>query len=78
MAIVDQFQLSTLEHRDAQLAHHRLGLSYTRSGYGSRIPTHRMVRLPGSPRWRRVYICQWSNSGTCYVLHRNGDWTVIY
>jgi len=43
------------------------GLSYTASGYGRRIPTRHMVQIPGSPRWRRVYCCIYSNSGTCYV-----------
>ena len=43
------------------------GLSFTASGYGRRIPTSYMVQLPGSPRWRRVYCCIYSNSGTCYV-----------
>lgn len=43
------------------------GLSYTASGYGRRIPTAYMIRLPGSPRWRRVYCCIRGNSGTCYV-----------
>lgn len=45
----------------------RKGLSYTRDGYGRRIPTSYMIQLPGSPRWRRVYCCIYSNSGTCYV-----------
>jgi hypothetical protein len=41
------------------------GLSFTASGYGKRIPTRYMVRLHG--KWRRVYCCIHSNSGTCYV-----------
>jgi hypothetical protein len=43
----------------------RRGLSFTRSGYGRRIPTSRMVYLNG--KWRRVYCCIFSNAGTCYV-----------
>jgi hypothetical protein len=43
------------------------GLSFTRTGYGRRIPTRRMVRLPGDPRWRRVYCAVFGNNGTCYV-----------
>ena len=43
------------------------GLSFTASGYGRRIPTTRMLQLPGSPRWRRVYVCIYSNAGTAYV-----------
>lgn len=41
------------------------GLSYTASGYGARIPTRYMIRYLG--RWRRVYCCQYGNSGTCYI-----------
>jgi hypothetical protein len=41
------------------------GLSFTRSGYGSRIPTSWMVHVKG--KWRRVYCCIWSNIGTCYI-----------
>lgn len=41
------------------------GLSFTASGYGRRIPTRYMVRVRG--RWRRVYCCVYSNSGTCYI-----------
>ena len=42
------------------------GLSYTASGYGSKIPTDRMVRIFG--RWHRVYCSIFSNSGVCYVI----------
>jgi hypothetical protein len=48
--------------------------STTRSGYGRRIPTSRMVRLRG--RWRRVYCCIYSNIGTCYV-EQGKDWVVV-
>jgi hypothetical protein len=44
---------------------HERGLSYTTTGYGRRIPTQYVVRL--NNRWRRVYICIFSNSGTLYV-----------
>jgi hypothetical protein len=43
------------------------GRSFTATGYGRRIPTTRRVQLPGSPRWRRVYVCIYSNAGTAYV-----------
>lgn len=42
------------------------GLSYTASGYGSRIPTSRQV-LYGN-RWRRIYCTIYSNSGTCWIV----------
>ena len=44
---------------------HTAGKTYTATGYGRRIPTQYMVRL--NNRWRRVYICIFSNSGTCYI-----------
>ena len=65
------------------LPHHDMGLSYTASGYGDRIPTVYKVQLPGSTRWRRVYCCIHSNAGTLYVEHRGKlptdriEWTVI-
>lgn len=83
--IVAEHQLETLETREAPLWWHRQGLSYTASGYGRRIPTKHMVRLPGNPRWRRVYCCCWSNIGTCYVEAATRDpetgrrnWIVIW
>lgn len=48
--------------------HHKLGLSWTASGYGSKIPTQYMVRTVDS-KWRRVYCAIFSNSGTLYVMH---------
>ena len=76
MAIIKEYYLDDLEHKDALLPHHELGLSYTSSGYGRKIPTTHMVRFPGNPRWRRVYCCCWSNAGTCYVTSGK-DWIVI-
>lgn len=49
---------------------------YTATGYGRKLPTTRMVRLPGNPRWRRVYCCCYSNVGTCYVTDGK-NWIVI-
>lgn len=88
MTILTTYSLSDLEHKDAPLAHHKAGRQFTRSGYGSRIPTVHMVKLPGTKVWRRVYCCLWSNSGTCFVegakrtdpttgkTHR--DWIVVH
>jgi hypothetical protein len=50
--------------------HHVHGRSYTASGYGKRIPTPHMVFFNG--KWRRVYMCQYSNSGTAYI----GNWII--
>lgn len=74
--IIASYDLSELEHKQVLLPHQRLGLQYTRSGYGSRIPTTHMVKLPQGKRWRRVYCCVWSNAGTCYVSVGK-DWIVI-
>lgn len=38
------------------------------TGYGSKIPTRYMLKLDG--RWHRVYVMQYGNSGTPYVIHR--------
>lgn len=88
--IVARIPLCTLEQKDSPLWWHEKGRSYTTSGYGSKIPTPTMVRLPGSARWRRVYCCVWSNIGTCYVeakstsIHPEGDgrarrdWIVLF
>lgn len=75
--IVDRINLEDLETKEAPLWWHLAGLSYTASGYGRKIPTARMVRLPGSRRWRRVYCCIYSNAGTCYVTAPGGAWIVI-
>jgi hypothetical protein len=44
------------------------GLSYTATGYGSKIPTRFMVRTINQ-KWRRVYCAIFSNSGIYYVMH---------
>ncbi len=59
------FQTVSVPSKDAPLGWHEKGLSFTASGYGRRIPTRMKVRING--RWRRVYCCIFSNSGTCYV-----------
>jgi hypothetical protein len=40
-------------------------ISFTASGYGSRIPTTFMVKVDG--RWRRVYCAIFSNVGTLFI-----------
>lgn len=55
----------TVEVKQALLDWQKRGLSYTRRGYGSKIPTEYMVKFQG--RWRRVYCCIFSNSGTLYI-----------
>ena len=50
------------------------GLMYTRSGYGRKIPTSHMVYWCN--KWRRVYCCIYSNSGTCYIL-QGKNWITV-
>ena len=38
----------------------------TVSGYGGQIPTQYMIKYLG--RWRRVYMMQYANSGSAYVM----------
>lgn len=59
-----------LDVKAAPLWWHLRGLSYTASGYGRRIPSRYMVRVPGSARWRRVYCYIFSNAGTYYIEDR--------
>jgi hypothetical protein len=44
----------------------KMGLTYTATGYGSKIPTTQMILLCG--KWRRVYCTQYSNAGSCWVI----------
>lgn len=55
--------------KDAPMWWHTHGRTWTASGYGRRIPSPRMVQING--RWRRVYVCIFSNSGTAYVEDRS-------
>lgn len=41
------------------------------TGYGRKIPTQYMLRITG--RWHRVYMMQYSNSGTAYVRKGGAD-----
>lgn len=76
--IIARFDINELPHRYRPMPHHKRGLSWTSSGYGGKIPTEWMVRLPGNTRWRRVYVAIWSNAGTAYVpVGKNKDWVVI-
>ena len=74
VAYVSLSSLPEADKMDKPLWWQTQGLSFTASGYGRRIPTSRMIRLGG--RWRRVYCCIFSNSGTCYV-EQGRDWIVV-
>lgn len=41
----------------------------TRTGYGPKLATPWLLRIDGK-RWHRVYIMQWSNAGTAYIIIR--------
>lgn len=57
-----------VEHTLAPMYHHTRGLSYTATGYGSKIPTQYKVKYEG--RLYRVYCHIYSNSGTCYIISK--------
>lgn len=44
------------------------GLSYTASGYGSKIPTRYKVKH--NNKWKRVYCRIYSNIGTLYIMDK--------
>lgn len=66
----DCLQTVKVEYRESPLWWQLRGLQQTASGYGKRLATTRMVKFNG--RWRRVYVCCFSNSGTAYI----GKWIV--
>lgn len=71
----DSFWTLEVPARDAPLWHHSQGLSYTASGYGSRIPSRTMVRFRG--KWRRVYVRIFSNVGTAYIMAPSGSSIIV-
>lgn len=77
MAIVGNISLSDpkVESKTKLLWWQKLGMSYTASGYGKKVPTTKMVRH--NDRWRRVYCCIFSNAGTCYIETKSGDWITV-
>ncbi len=52
-----------------ELAWQKLGLSYTASGYGKRIPTRYVVHCADG-RTRRVYCRIFSNTGTLFIEYK--------
>ena len=70
-----RLQLDGMETKIKLLWWQKRGLSYTATGYGSKIPTAIMVWYSG--RWRRVYCTIYSNSGTCWIVVRNERQIVI-
>lgn len=60
------FQTVAVDIKEKPLRHHLAGLSYTATGYGSKLPTRYMVNFEN--RWYRVYSICYSNVSTEYVL----------
>ena len=50
----------------APMRHHELGLSYTRTGYGAKIPTQYKAIIAG--KLRRIYCTQYSNAGSLWCV----------
>lgn len=57
-----------LEIKESLLPHHKMGLCYTASGYGSKLPTRFKVKMPNNPRWYRVYSVCYSNVSSEYII----------
>ena len=53
------------------LWYHIEGLTQTASGYGRKLTSRYCILLPGEKKPRRLYIVQFSNTGTHYIV-RNG------
>lgn len=64
----DCFLTREVEVRQKPLWWQERGLSFTASGYGSRVPTIWQIRV--DDRWRRVYCRIYSNSGTLFIGKR--------
>ena len=47
------------------------------SGYGAKIPTRYRARVFDN-RFRRVYMVQWSNAGTAYIIYRGLKYAVTW
>lgn len=60
---------------DRPLDWQRAGLQETATGYGSKLTSTRVVRLPDS-RTRRVYITCYSNVGTAWIVLGGRKWIV--
>lgn len=46
------------------------------NGYGKKISTRYMIKLPGSTRWLRVYQTQFSNNASLWVETKDGTFFV--
>ena len=64
-----------VEFIEAPMFHHDNGLSYTATGYGSKLPTRYKVKWGG--RWYRVYSVCFSNCSTEYILSKGKKIIVV-
>lgn len=71
----DSFVTMEVAVKESPMEFHRLGLTWTASGYGKRIPTRYLVQFNG--RWRRVYSARFGNAGTAYIGKLNAIGEVI-
>jgi hypothetical protein len=46
---------------------HKRGLSQTASGYGRKLTSSKCVKLPDG-RVRRIYVTQFSNAGSAWIV----------
>lgn len=58
---------SPLSEADRPLEWQKRGLTYTATGYGTKIPTRKVVRWSDG-KVRRVYCDTYSNVGSCYCM----------
>ena len=58
---------SPLAMSERLLEWQRLGLQYTATGYGSKIPTSKVIKWSDG-KVRRVYCDIYSNAGSCYCM----------
>lgn len=70
-----KYDIDDLETKIKRLPFQVFHKTYTRSGYGSKIPTEKMVKIDN--RWHRVYCIIYSNVGTCYII-KNKKMIIIY
>lgn len=73
------------EAKIEELPWQKLGLTWTATGYGRKIPSSRMIKLHGESIWRRVYVVCYSNAGSSYVVVkgkptyiRDCDWPINF
>lgn len=70
-----RIRLDEYELIDNPLWWQKKGLMYTATGYGSKIPTTKMILWKG--RKYRLYCCIYSNIGTCYIVSKGKKYVVL-